>query len=119
MAPVPPSRHLQRAKDLPRAEQAYRQALSLKSDDAEAHLGLASTLFDQRRYDEVIAQTGKALRWAQPAQQGEAHYLRSLSYYNKQDLKSALGEAARACQLGNKESCKDQREWLAPPASKP
>jgi tetratricopeptide (TPR) repeat protein len=67
-------------------------------------------LFMRRnKFDESLAHLNKSIELK--PDNGWAHYMRGRVYFNKGDLQKAFENANTACQLGNKDGCRDAKRY--------
>ena len=67
-------------------------------------------LFMRRnKFDESLRYLDKSI--ALKPDNGWAHYMRGRAYFNKGDLQKAFENANTACQLGNKDGCRDAKRY--------
>ncbi|MGD8992592.1 MAG: tetratricopeptide repeat protein [Desulfobacterales bacterium] len=67
-------------------------------------------LFMRRnKFDESLTHLNKSIDLK--PENGWAHYMRGRVYFNKGDLQKAFENANNACQLGNKDGCRDAKRY--------
>lgn len=81
----------------------FRRAIDLDSLHFNAHVNITYLLTDERKYDEAIHFWTKYS--ARVPRNGEALKYRADLYKTKGDMNAARADAAKGCQLGNKEAC--------------
>jgi len=84
-------------RDAAKAEAAYREAVMLEPDFADAHLNLAALLCEQDRYEEAVAVCDEALRqWPDVP---ELHFNRALALEEGHRVRQALAAYERCLEL--------------------
>ena len=90
------SRNTQAVKD-------FRRAIDLDSLHFNAHVNITYLLTEERKYDEALHFWTKYSE--RVPKNGEAFKYRADLNKSKGDMNSARADAAKGCQLGNKEAC--------------
>jgi tetratricopeptide (TPR) repeat protein len=110
--------------DLERAAQAYRQALALQPDLAEAQSGLAFAYYQQGQLAQAAQAYSRYIELSpQASNVWEAHKNLALIYKQMGDLTQAFDEAQLAASLAPSEFTQQMADWAAqmnvpqPPAS--
>lgn len=85
------------------AEADLRKAISLSPRLFVAYKGLDALLFKKKRLDEIIELWTRFI--ALEPSNADAYLERGGTYFHKGDIPSALGDAKRACELGNGQAC--------------
>lgn len=83
------------------------KAISLNPRLYDAYKGIDGVLIKRKRYDEIIESWTRFIQ-LEP-NNAKAYLERGGTYYRKQDFASALRDAKKACELGNKEACRRYR----------
>jgi len=101
-------------KDLERAAQAYRQAIDLQPDLAEAHSRLAFTYYQQGQLAQAAQAYSRYIELAPRASNvWEAHKNLALIYKQIGDLAQAFDEARLAVSLAPSEFTQQLTDWAA------
>jgi tetratricopeptide (TPR) repeat protein len=85
------------------------RVVEINPEYGPAYDNLGWLFMRRNKFDESLAHLNKSIELK--PDNGWAHYMRGRVYFNKGDLQKAFENANTACQLGNKDGCRDAKRY--------